>query len=645
MDQAELDSIVKKKVEADYTYYTLSRPIMKDPEYDALRELIRSVEPDHPTLYKVGHEPSPLWRSAKHNIHMGSLDKCNTEEEYRKWSSKYERGTDEDFIIEHKLDGLSASLDYAEVFTRGATRGDGIEGEDISPNIRRMHNFIEKIPFTGSIRAEILLSKRDFERINIVLPEDEKYENPRNAAAGIARRLDGRFCQYLYLVAYNIEAPALPVTECAKLMLLLEWGFKVPPFAVGRTDIMVRTYNEIKEKRKTLTTDIDGTVIKVNDLAIQLKAGMSQNRPRAQIAWKFDPPGAATVFLEEEWDVGRTGIVSPVALLEAVKIEGSTIRRATLHNVAEIKRLGIGRGDVVMLVKRGDIIPKVTAVIEHKGNPLIIPTKCPSCFSELENDGTRLFCHNDNCPGRNFHRILNWIRVTDIEQFGEALARALQARERLNRISDIYRLTKEQVSQMGGWGESSAETIIENINGTRTLKPEVFLAGIGIPGISDRTSEELLKAFDTVEKLMSATEEDVAALKGFSTISAATVVSGLKKYGPEIIELLGVIKLGKQEQGGLLAGLSFCFTGAMEKPRAYYQKLVADNGGRNMSAVTKDLTHLVCDEDKGSSKSQKAMKLGTKVITSQEFIVMIGGEVTETKKEPSLELPSLFDEG
>jgi DNA ligase (NAD+) len=646
-----LEPFIQKILEAKHAYYTLGKPIMSDQEYDGFITMIESIEPDHPILNMIGSNPSPLWKSAKHHIPMGSLLKVNTEQEFRAWAERllnqYPEGVI--FVIQLKLDGLSISLDYVNgVFVRGVTRGNDNEGEDITPNIRRMKDHLESIPgFTGSVRAEILLSRSDFDRINSVLPNDDKYENPRNAAAGISRRLDGRFCQYLFMMAYNFVSPDFfSKTESIKVETLKKLGFRATHVVVGNVDAMVEAYNKIKEMRKELTVDIDGTVIKVDNIDIFETAGYVGGKPRAHIAWKFDPPGAATILNEVIWDVGRTGVVTPVGIVEPVKIEGSTITRVTLHNVAEIIRLNVKIFDVVMLIKANDIIPKITSVIETKETnpPIVIPTHCPRCGSLLENDGTRLFCRNDQCYGKNLFRIMNWVKVTDIEQLGESLVKVLYSEEKLNSIADIYGLTVESISKLEGWGQSSAETIIENINGTRTLKPETFLAGIGIPTISHRTAEELLKAFKTVDGVLLATHEQICALKGFSDVSATAVIEGLRKFEGEIRKLMEIIKLGEDKKEGKLSGKSFCFTGAMANPRTYYQKLVTDHGGRNMSTVTKDLMYLVCNEDKGSSKSVKARKFGTQIISEQEFLEMVGEENVLSKSEYKIEMPSLFDE-
>jgi len=634
-----MESDIKLLIQAKEAYYNTGHPILSDQEYDALEERVKKSYPDHPLFETVGHTPSPAWLKGTHNIFMGSLNKVHSEEEILKWSEKF--SPDTIYSLQFKLDGLSTSMDYDIEFISGLTRGDGSNGENISDNIRLMKGFKELLPgFTGSIRAEILLPRKDFERINESLPEKEKYSNPRNAASGISRRLDGKFCKYLQLIAYDITEE---IDEDEKINKLSKLGLTAVSKKIGDINIIIDVFKKLKEARAKLPYDIDGAVVKVNSYTIQQECGVSSNRPKAQIAWKFEAQGEATIFLEEVWDVGRTGVITPLALMEPVEIDGSIISKATLHNVAEIKKLGIGRGDLVMLEKRGDIIPKITSVIEHKGNPIKIPTTCPSCNSNLLNDDVRLICPNVGCPKRNFHRIMNWIKVTGIEEFGESLGMKLE--DKVKSISDLYNLKEKDIIDLEGWGPKRAKVVISNIKNTRELKPEIFLEALGIPTISDRTSKELLKHFGTIENILEIDIPSIAVLSGFGDTSAVAIVSGLLHYRPEIENLLKIISLSSGDQGGLLSGKSFCFTGSMEQPRPYYQKLVENNGGENKNSVTKDLTYLVMNVDAGSSKSQKAKKYDTKIITEKEFLEMLG-EISpepEKPKTPKIESYSLFD--
>ena len=655
-ETVDIPTLIGKLIKADKAYELSGQPIMSDEEYDSLRALVKKHVPNHPYFEKVGHEPSSHWEKSDHSIFMGSLEKIHSGEEFLKWASKFKKDTI--FILQHKLDGLSISLDYDTAkLVKAITRGDGTIGEMILDNVNLMSGFKKEIPFfNGSVRAEIILNKENFEIINNVLSEEDKYSNARNAASGISRRLDGEFSKYLNLIAYDIDEPLdEPLDEHNKIDRLKGLGFNTPFQVVGMKEDIESAFEKFKINRPSLPFDIDGAVVKVNSREIQEKMGIIRNRPKAQKGWKFEPPGAATVFNEETWEVGRTGVITPLAHLEPILIDGSEIKKATLHNIAEIKRLGIGRGDVVMVVKAGDIIPKITKVLTHMEHPIEIPTECPSCGSGLKNNGIILMCVNDHCPHRTFYRILNWIRVTKIDEFGISLAEKLSNADKLNKIFDIYRLQEEDIADIEKWGKASAKKVMGNIDKTYTLTPVVFLSALGIPGISEGTSEELIKAFGTLENLMGKNVEEIKALKGFADISANNVVTGLLKYKPEIVELLRVITV-EEEKKGILNELTFCFTGSMEHPRGYYQKLVKAHGGTNKSSVVKDLSFLVCNEDKKSSKSQKAEKYGIQIIDEVTFLGMTGelDKKPEPEKKPEVETVinkkieyesySLFDE-
>lgn len=634
----DIESIVERLVGARKEYYGSGNAIMTDEEYNSLEEMLKKLDPENPFFETIGHPVSSAWEKADHSIFMGSLDKVHTEEDFIKWVSKFENDTE--FCLQYKLDGLSLSLNYEEGdFIQGITRGDGVTGENIFPNVVLMKSFknsealIVEENFSGSVRAEILLSKLNFEKINLTLLDDSKYSNPRNAAAGISRRLDGKFCKYLRFIAYDINEP---LDEPNKIKRLEALGFPTPTQVIGDYKKIIAAYERIKSIRKKLPFDIDGVVVKVVSHEIQKAMGVIKNKPKAQKAWKFEPPGAATIFHEEIWDVGRTGVVTPLALLEPVTIEGAIIRKATLHNIAEIIRLGIGRGDTVMIERRGDIIPKIVSVLKHEGHPIKAPTECPSCGLKLYNNGTQLKCLNDDCSRKILYRILNWIKVTEIDTFGQSLAEELFKTGKLCSIADIYQLKVKDISDIERWGDKSADKIIENINKTKHTEPVKFLCALGIPSISEATSEELLHAFGSMEELMEKSVEEIVKLKGFSDISATKVVTGLLKNKEEIKYLLTIISLQAESSGGVLGGQSFCFTGAMEKPRSYYQAIVTQLGGSNKSSVVKDLSYLVCNEDKGSSKSVKAEKYGVKVISEKDFLEISGNPVLPEEKPESV---------
>lgn len=650
---------------ANRSYYNGRPPIMTDEEYDGLKNTLREIDPGHTLLSKVGYQPedNTPWKKASHQMPMGSLNNVFNEEDFRKWTTRFSPGTR--FTAQPKLDGASLEIIYdSGLLKQGITRGDGTEGEDITRNVRKMVNVpgkLETSSYSGSIRGEILLSKDDFEAINEQLSEDEQYSNPRNAAAGICRRLDGKYSDRLLFLPYDMTYKMLEEygidsqeDEDMKLEVLKNLGFKKPLQVIGDTDKMVEAYTEMGKRREQYPFNIDGVVIKVCSGKIQQEQGIVGGCPRAQIAWKFDPPGALTTFKEETWDVGRTGVITPLAWLEPVEIDGSTISKATLHNLDEIERLGIGRGDTVMVVKAGDIIPKITRVIEHRGNPIIIPTECPSCKSMLERDGPMLYCRNDLCPRKNMHRIMNFIKVAKIDGFGEALVNELLDKSRLpDGIRSIYSdLKTEHIADLEGWGEKTAKAIVGQIQKSRGMKPVVFLAAMGVPGVSEKTAEELLQEFGSIQSLMAEVKDrdsfitHVKSMKGYGETSAISIQENLAKYANEILTLEPYLQLVEDTSEAKSEDTpSFCITGSLNKPKSFYQELIEKRGWGYSNSLTKDITYLVCNEDKGSSKSVKAKKYGTKIITEQELVELLGviqEEFEITKKPGEVEEASLF---
>lgn len=647
MNKVEFNNLLKKLVLADEAYYNSGHSLISDQEYDSIRATLKAVDPEHPYFEKVGEKPSSLWEKATHEIPMGSLDKVHTEQEFIKWAEKF---PGENFIIQPKMDGLSLGEKYENwKLFQAITRGDGVTGEDITVNVRKMRLFQEpkaspiKQLDEGSFsaRCEIILSKDDLERINsTILEKNDTYKNCRNAASGISRRLDGKHCKFLTRYYYDILTPH-PLDEYAKIHLLKTMGFPSLPYALGDIKMVISTFNHFKETRDKLGFNIDGVVVKINSWKKQQELGSNKGRPRGQIAWKFDPPGAATYLRRVTWEVGRTGVITPLGWVEPVEIDGSTISKVTLHNIAEIKRLGIGIDDLVMIIKAGDIIPKTASVLEHQNKPLEIPTRCPCCNEILVNDDIRLMCVNDFCDAKNFQRIVNFIKTTKIDGFGEALAEKLFDAGKLRLLSDFFKLKAEDISGIEGWGEKSASTILANVGGLRSMDPATFLASMGIPSLSTSTAEDLWAKYGDIEKILQATVEDICTIKGYQEVSATKIVEGLKFWAPQIKNILEHVELKMSSGGGKLTGQSFCFTGEMSQPRSFFQGLVTKHGGKSDSTVTKTTTYLVCNENKGSSKSKKAEQYGVKIINEQQFLD-IAGEIIPQK--PKLVTKSLFDE-
>lgn len=382
MNKEEVNALVQKLILADDAYYNTGHPVLTDQEYDSIRATVKAIDPDHPYFEKVGDKPSSLWEKANHEIPMGSLDKVHTEQDFVKWAEKFPGET---FIIQPKMDGLSLGEKYENwKLVQAITRGDGVTGEDITPNVRKMGDFKDPDPSVANLleevgkdgvfstRCEIILNKKELDRINSTIADKkDTYKNCRNAASGISRRLDGKFCKYLTRYYYDILTPQ-PLDEQDKMVVLNALKLPTLPYTTGDMRTMIIQFNRIKEARDKLGYNIDGMVIKINSWKKQQELGSNKGRPRGQIAWKFDPPSAMTYLRKVTWEVGRTGVITPLGWVDPVEIEGSTISKVTLHNIAQIKKLEIDEGDMIMMVKAGDIIPFVLKVID----PIYI---CPEC--------------------------------------------------------------------------------------------------------------------------------------------------------------------------------------------------------------------------------------------------------------------------
>ena len=636
------ENIIEKLIEADRSYHNTGHTLMTDQVYDALKDTARKSHPDHPYFEKVGSVPESAWEKADHQIPMGSLEKVNSEEEFLKWAEKFQGET---FIIQPKIDGLSLSKRYEKgVFVQAITRGDGAIGEDITPNVRKMAGFkdnlnIDKID--ASVRCEVILPRNDFNRINDTLDPEDQYKNCRNAASGICRRLDGKFSRYLVLMFYDLTME-MGLNEDAKIKTLSDNGFNTVPFFIGSAEKIIEIFKEFKENRDNLAYNIDGMVIKINSWEKQNELGVVNGRPKGQIAWKFDPPGASTTLNRVTWETGRTGVITPLGYVLPVEIDGSTIKNVTLHNIAEIKRLGVCIGDTVLLVKSNDIIPKIIQVLEQGKNriPIETPTNCPVCDSLLVNNQVQLFCKNDVCQAKLFLRIMHFIKTVKIDDLGEALVDKLFEMGKVKSISDIFTLKTEDIAGIEGWGEKSAVTIIGNINKFKKMDPIIFLAAMGIPTLSDKTSADLFNKYGNIHKIKAATIEEISAIRGYSTISATSIVTGLGSFWSEIEKTLAHVGLKDINAGGVFSGMNFCFTGEMSHPRSFFQKIVTDKGGKNDSGVTKTTSYLVCNDNRGSSKSRKAEQYGVKLINEVEFMTLAGEEIIQEK--PKVITESLF---
>ncbi len=627
----ELCALIKKYQDS---YYNGEAEI-EDAEFDKLWDELKSLDPENPILKKVGAD-SGNFEKAAHVMPMGSQEKAADPDQFLAWAAKH---VYPEYLVEYKLDGASLELQYQKGrLVRAVTRGDGSVGDDITANAKKMKGVqsrLEKSPnFTGGVRGEVIMTHS----------VHKKYfsdkANCRNAANGLMKRKDGEKSEFLCLITYDALATDghNPFNdEEEKIAWLVKNGFDTVPLKICKSAEEVIDYRAaVMETRPSLEYDIDGLVVK--ERAINLDDA-SRARPDRQIAFKFSLEEAVSVVREVEWsENGAT--YTPVAIFDPVPLAGTTVRRASLANPDTLRKLGVQIGSHVVVVKRGEIIPKIVGLVPHDDDaknckPIEFPKKCSVCGSALLDTPSRLYCPNKNCSKRVLHQIFKWIECSDIRDLGDALVNALFNDKKLSSISDIYSLDEATLTPYFLNQESlakekdslGAKNVVASIKAHAALSLEQFVAGFDIEGIGESMVEKVSAAgFDTLEKLLAATAADFENVYGFAEITAATLKEGLAENASEMRSLVasGAVTI-KEKKGGSLYGKSFCFTGELKTmKRADAEALVKKNGGSAKSSVTKDLTYLVTnDKESGSGKNAKAAKFGIPIINEEEFLLLV----------------------
>lgn len=627
----ELETLIKKYQDS---YYNGEAEI-SDAEFDSLWDELKLLDPENSILHKVGAD-SGNFNKVNHIMPMGSQEKAANPEQFYSWAKKH---IYDSYLVEYKLDGASLELQYKNGKLQCAvTRGDGVIGDDITTNAKKMNGVMIAITkhgvpvdFTGGIRGEVIMT-HDVHK-NYFADK----ANCRNAANGLMKRKDGSGSEYLKLIVYDAlatEGLSPFSNEQEKIQWLKDCGFNTVEVKICNTPEAVVEYrSSVMDIRKNLDFDIDGLVIKENVID---KEDAKRTRPDKQIAFKFSLEEAVSVLREVEWSING-GTYTPVAIFDEVELNGTTVQRASLANPDTMKNLGIKIGSKVVVVKRGEIIPKIESVLHDetcKESEIVIPSNCETCGTSLVNEGTRLYCPNKNCSKRVLHQLLKWVQVVDIRDLGETLVNSLFEKKVVQSISDIYKLTVETLTPFFLNEESiaaekkslGAEKVIKSIENHKNISLEAFVAGFDIEGIGETTVEKLVAAgFNSLEKLLNASVDEIATVYGFAEIMAKTFVYGLKENAEEMKNLSSIYVNIIKKEAGALSGKSFCFTGELvTMKRADAENLVKNAGGSCKSSVTKDLSYLVTnDTSSGSSKNVKAAKLGIPIISEKEFLQMI----------------------
>ena len=628
----ELEKLISKYQKS---YYDGEGEI-SDAEFDKLWDELKSLDPNNPILHKVGAD-SGNFAKVQHVMPMGSQEKAANSEEFLAWANKHQY---DQYLVEYKLDGASLELQYENGYlVRAVTRGDGSIGDDITANARKMggvnaaiYKDGQLVPFTGGVRGEVIMTHQ----VHKDYFSDKA--NCRNAANGLMKRKDGQGSEFLKLITYDAlstDGKSYFTNEEEKIRWLMDCGFNVVKLVICKSPDRVIAYRaKVMEERKNIEYDIDGLVIKESKINLE---DARRARPDHQIAFKFSLEEAVSTLRQVEWSING-GTYTPVAIFDEVELNGTRVQRASLANPDKMRQLGVRIGSHVVVVKRGEIIPKIESVVEEKDivtSEIPFPCVCEVCGTKLIDEGSRLYCPNKECSKRVLHQLLKFQDVVDIRDLGTTLITDLFKDGRLKSISDIYSLSQEDLvpyflneeSMEAEKKSLGAQKVYNSIQSHRNMKLATFVAGFDIEGIAESSAEKLVNAgFNTLEKLLAASEEQIAQVSGFAEIMAHAVVEGLAENAEEMKSLItsGTIILEAEGQGSL-SGKSFCFTGELHSmKRADAEALVKKNGGSIKSSVTKDLSYLVTnDTTSGSSKNVKAAKFNIPIIDENAFLELV----------------------
>ncbi|HXV13278.1 MAG TPA: NAD-dependent DNA ligase LigA [Candidatus Krumholzibacteria bacterium] len=663
--RAEVERLRREIEEHNYTYYVLDQPTVSDAEYDTMLRRLQEIEAtwpefrtsDSPTQ-RIGAPPAEGFAVVTRAVPMLSLENAMAEEEFREWRERLIRvvgpAGETDYVCEPKMDGVAVELVYEDgTLVQGSTRGDGVNGEDVTPNVRTIRAIPLRLmhpargakpPKTLSVRGEVYMPLADFERINKKQMEsgEKLYANPRNTAAGSLKQLDPRITatRPLKFFAYGIgSVEGTPIrSQWSLLETLKAWGLPVNPLSkrCASVEDVIAFHNTLEEKRPKLPYEIDGAVVKVNDFGVQEEAGTRSRSPRWAIAWKFPPQEARTRVLDIEVQVGRTGALTPVARLEPVRVGGVTVSNATLHNADEIEKKDVRVGDWVFVRRAGDVIPEVVAPVKElrKGSlpKFKMPEKCPVCGTRVVRpEGEAVTrCPNFACPIQVRGRLIHFVSrgAIDIEGLGYKLIDQLVTAGLVETPADFYRLTADDLIPLERMAEKSAKNVIGAIERSKHTTLPRFIYALGIRNVGETVAEVLAENFPSMDALMDASEEELSSIHGVGDVIAQEIrawaaVASHRKLVRELLKAGIAFARAPRAVSNEFAGKTFVFTGTLTKlTREEAEGEVKKRGGKAASSVSKNTDYVVAGE-KAGSKLEKAQKLGVEVIDEDAFLRMI----------------------
>ena len=649
-----------------HRYYVLDDPEISDAQYDELLNELREIEASHPELLtpdsptqRVGGKPLDKFEPVKHLQPMLSLANARNAEELRAWEARVRRLAEDhewkgeiEYVTEPKIDGLAISLVYENgVLVRGATRGDGETGEDVTQNLKTIKAIplrVQDAPPLLEVRGEIYLPLEAFARLNEqrAAAGEPTFANPRNSAAGSIRQLDPALAAARPLSIWCYSIGALEGISFERHFDSLEWlrerGFRVNPDVAVHSSIddVVAACQLWEERREQLDFDIDGVVVKVNNLALQRALGVVGREPRGAVAWKFPPTTAITTLKQIAWNVGRTGHMVPFAMLDPVQVSGVTVKLATLHNEEDLRKKDLRDGDEVIVLRAGDVIPQVLAPTSKaqrnpkRSAPAEPPAECPACGTPTVKppNGVWTICPNRaGCPGQVMQHVKHFVGAMDIDGLGEQNVIRFLQEGVISDVADLYDLTVERLTQLERFGETSAANLVRNIAASKEQPFFRVLYGLGIAGIGWVNARALAEQFGSIDALMSATVDQIVETPGIGEVLAEQIVETLEdERTRDLIARLrdrGLrMELSPDEAApanGPLAGKTFVITGTLPNlSREQATARIEEAGGKVTGSVSKNTDYLLLGADPGS-KLAKAEKLGTEIVDEEAFLALL----------------------
>ncbi len=632
-----------------YAYYVLDNPLVTDEEYDKLYREVEAFEKEHPDLIlpdsptqRVGGPVLKGFKKARHIQRMWSMEDIFSEEELHEWLARVEKNVDKKptYYCEPKFDGASLNLIYENGYLKQAiTRGDGIEGEDVTENAKTIRSIPIKIDYEPliEIRGEVVIRKDDFDKVNKERMEagESVFANPRNAAAGSLRQLDPKVTarRRLFFYPWGVGENSLSYKLLSETMrFVYSLGFIEPPFHDKCKDekCIQKEYEKAVRLRDSFPVMMDGMVVKVDEIALQEVLGYTIKFPRWMCAYKFPAIEKSTKIVDVLLQVGRTGVVTPVAVLEPVEIEGVIVERATLHNFDEIERKDIRIGDTVIVIRSGDVIPKITKVLTQfrtgKEKKIERPTHCPVCGKELLDEGALIKCQNLECPARVVNAIIYFAskQCLNIEGLGKKIVEQLYEAGLVKSVVDLFSLTEEQLLQLEGFKHKKAQNLLKAIASVKGVECWRFVNALGIEHIGEVASKKVCEHFGL--KFLDATKEELMAIEGFGEEMADSLLEFSRVNRDLVQKLMDLIKpvapKKREIKESPFTGKTVVLTGSMSRPRSEIKEMLESMGAKVTNTVSHKTDYVIYGEDPGS-KYEKAKTLGVTLLTEEEMQKML----------------------